>query len=69
MKKLNTAQKVILVLGIIGTIVGIYGKWNGWDHKSYFIPLYTGLSFMWVAFLNSDSKCEVRYLKRIFGIK
>ncbi|WP_222984926.1 hypothetical protein [Flagellimonas meishanensis] len=69
MRKLNTAQKVILILGIVGVITGIYGKWNGWEHKSYFIPMYTGLTFMWIAFLDDKNNCERTFFKRIFGKK
>ncbi|AWX43842.1 hypothetical protein HME9304_00833 [Flagellimonas maritima] len=66
MKKLNVTQKAILISGIVGICIGIYGKWLGWEYKSYFIPLYIGTSFIWIAFLNTDNKCEYRFLKRIF---
>ena len=69
MKKLNTIQKIILALGILGVLVGIYGKWSGWDHKSFFIPFYTGLSFMWIATLDNQNDCERRLFKRIFRKK
>lgn len=66
MRKLNTAQKVIFILGIIGVAIGIFGKLNSWEYKDYFIPFYTGASFMWIAFLNTNNECEVKLWKRIF---
>ncbi|RDY60662.1 hypothetical protein [Flagellimonas nanhaiensis] len=57
MKKLNTAQKTILILGILGLLTAIYGKFNGWEYKTYFILFYTSTSFMWIAFLDSKEKC------------
>ena len=69
MKKMNTTQKVIFILGILGVISAIYGKWNGWEDKSVFIPLYTGLSFMWIATLEEMSSCERALFRRIFGKK
>ena len=61
MKKLNTTQKVILVSGIIGVLVGIYGKFNRWEHDDYFIPFYMGASFMWIAFLDSKQTCCIPF--------
>lgn len=62
MKKLNTVQKTILGLGILGTAFGLYGKFQGWDYEDYFPLFYTSLSFMWIAFLNPDraSGCSLK---------
>lgn len=57
MRKLSTTQKAILVMGIIGTSIGLYGKFNGWEYDSYFVFFYTGMTLMWVAFLNSGKSC------------
>ncbi|WP_396591791.1 hypothetical protein [Allomuricauda sp. R78024] len=56
MKKLNTSQKIVLISGIIGVLIGLYGKFNGWEYDDYFIFFYTGISLTWVAFLKTDKK-------------
>ncbi|MCL6272417.1 hypothetical protein M3P19_00270 [Muricauda sp. 2012CJ35-5] len=57
MKKLSNTQKLIFVLGVVGTIVGLVGKFNNWDHGDYFPIFYAGMSFMWIAFLKPETKC------------
>nr|WP_299385688.1 hypothetical protein [Allomuricauda sp.] len=57
MKKLTTTQRIIFVLGVMGTLLGMYGKFNGWDHGDYFPIFYSGMSFMWIAFLDSGRAC------------
>lgn len=56
MKKLSTSQRIVLVSGIIGALIGLYGKFNGWEYDDYFIFFYTGISLTWVAFLKTDKK-------------
>ncbi len=58
MKKLNTSQKIVLISGIIGVLIGIYGKYDGWLYDDYFIFFYTGISLTWVAFLRTDRRCH-----------
>lgn len=58
MKKLDTSQKIVLISGIIGSLIGIYGKVAGWEHDDYFIFFYTGISLTWVAFLKTDRRCR-----------
>ncbi|MCL6264903.1 hypothetical protein [Flagellimonas myxillae] len=57
MKQLSKTQKVIFVLGVLGTVLGLFGKFNGWEHDDYFPIFYTGMSFMWIAFLKSGKQC------------
>ncbi|PWL37984.1 hypothetical protein DKG77_06745 [Flagellimonas aquimarina] len=57
MKKLDTSQKIVLISGIIGSVIGIYGKFAGWEYDDYFIFFYTGVSLTWVAFLKTDRRC------------
>ncbi|MEO9512003.1 MAG: hypothetical protein ABJN84_15475 [Flavobacteriaceae bacterium] len=64
MRKLNTEQKVIFILGILGIAIGAYGKWQGWERNDYFIPLYTGISFIWIPFINTNRKCCNPFKKR-----
>ena len=67
MKKLNKAQKTILVLGILGFLTAAYGKFNGWEYKNYFILFYTSTSFMWIAFLDSKEKCYNPFKRKKSG--
>ena len=67
MKKLNTAQKTILILGILGLLTAIYGKFNGWEYKTYFILFYTSTSFMWIAFLDNKKKCYNPFKRKRTG--
>ena len=64
MKKMNTSQKVILTLGILGTLTGIYGKWTGWAYDDYFVFFYTGMTFSWIAFLPSSKSCCMPFWKK-----
>lgn len=64
MKKLSTVQKTIFVLGVMATLVGLLGKFNGWEHGDYFPIFYTGMSFMWIAFLKSGRSCTKRIGKQ-----
>lgn len=59
MKKLNTSQRIVLISGIIGVLIGLYGKFNGWEYDDYFIFFYTGISLTWVAFLRTNrTRCK-----------
>ncbi|WP_420400715.1 hypothetical protein [Flagellimonas sp.] len=69
MKKLNKAQRLIFLLGIIGTLVGLYGKFNGWEHNDYFPIFYSGMSFMWIAFLPSGKTCCNWFKKRTKSVE
>ncbi|MEC7772283.1 MAG: hypothetical protein VX798_13925 [Bacteroidota bacterium] len=57
MKKLNTRQKVVFSLGILGVLVGIYGRFNAWEYTEYFPFFYTGSTMMWIAFLPQGKSC------------
>nr|WP_297785056.1 hypothetical protein [uncultured Allomuricauda sp.] len=57
MKKLNTKQKVVFSLGILGVLVGIYGRFNAWEYMEYFPFFYTGSTMMWIAFLPQGKLC------------
>ena len=57
MKKLNTTQKVVFTIGVLGLVASIYGKINGWEYKEYFPFFYSSLSMMWIAFLPRKRAC------------
>ncbi|MDF0708975.1 MAG: hypothetical protein VX772_04650 [Bacteroidota bacterium] len=57
MKKLNTKQKVVFALGVLGVLVGIYGRFNAWEYASYFPFFYSGSAMMWIAFLPQRKSC------------
>lgn len=64
MRKLNTERKIILTLGIIGVLTGIYGRYNAWAYDDYFVFFYTGMSLVWVAFLTSSKSCSRPFWKK-----
>ncbi|WP_036379908.1 hypothetical protein [Muricauda sp. MAR_2010_75] len=64
MKKLNTTQKVILGMGIVGASIGFYGKWMGWAYDDYFVFFYTGMTMVWITFLPSSKACCVPFWKK-----
>ncbi len=67
MKKLSTVQKIILIAGILLTLIGIFARYMGWENNDCLVLFYTGTSFMWIAFLNNKaSKCERRFIKKLF---
>ncbi len=51
--KLKIHQWIILGMGIVGTVLGLYGKNVGWEHGTYFSIFYTGISLLWVPFIRS----------------
>ncbi|MBR9854559.1 MAG: hypothetical protein GYB37_08270 [Algicola sp.] len=57
MKKLNTKQKVVFAMGILGVLIGIYGKLNTWEYATYFPFFYSGSTMMWIAFLPQRKSC------------
>lgn len=57
MRKLNTKQKVVFVMGILGVSIGIFGKFNTWEYMEYFPFFYSGLTMMWIAFLPNRKPC------------
>lgn len=57
MKKFNTSQKVVMAMGILGGITGIYGRFNGWEYGDYFPFFYTGMTMVWIVFLPSSKSC------------
>ncbi|MEW2922901.1 hypothetical protein AB1A65_15610 [Muricauda sp. ANG21] len=64
MRKFNITQKVILGMGIVGTIIGFYGKWNGWAYNDYFVFFYTGITMTWIVFLPSNKSCCFPFWKK-----
>lgn len=66
MKKLGTVQRIIFILGILGIVTGTYGKWQGWEHNDYFELFYTGISFIWISFLDTKNKSCNPFKKWIF---
>tara|TARA_R110002012_G_scaffold62786_1_gene165117 strand:- start:30142 stop:30351 length:210 start_codon:yes stop_codon:yes gene_type:complete len=57
MKKLNTTQKVVFTLGLLGVVASTYGKFQGWEYNEYFPIFYSSLSMMWIAFLPQKKSC------------
>ncbi len=44
-------------MGILGGIIGMYGKFNGWEYSDYFPFFYTGMTMVWIVFLPSSKSC------------
>lgn len=63
MKKLSTTQKVVMAMGLLGSAIGIYGRFNGWEYMDYFPFFYSGMTMIWIAFLPSTPTC-CRFFKR-----
>ena len=57
MRKLNTKQKVVFAMGVLGVLIGIYGRFNAWEYMEYFSFFYTGSTMMWIAFLPQKKSC------------
>jgi len=57
MKNLNTKQKVVFAIGILGVLVGIYGRFSAWEYAGYFPFFYAGSTMMWIAFLPQKKSC------------
>lgn len=57
MKRLTTTQKLVLAIGILGTLFCFYGGFTGWDYMDYFPVLYSSVSLIWVAFMPTNKKC------------
>ncbi|MEM7486139.1 MAG: hypothetical protein AAF348_13105 [Bacteroidota bacterium] len=66
MKKLSIVQKILLTSGIVLTVIGIFARYIGWENNDCLALFYTGTSFMWIAFLNKENKCERRFIKKLF---
>ncbi|WP_375325334.1 hypothetical protein [Flagellimonas sp. GZD32] len=64
MKKLNTSQKIVLVLGVVLVAISIFGKLNHWAYGSYFPIFYAGISMSWIAFLPQTKKCNNPFKKK-----
>ncbi|MCK0160660.1 hypothetical protein [Allomuricauda sp. F6463D] len=64
MSKLNTKQKVILAMGALGIMIGIYGKFNTWEYMEYFPFFYSGATLMWIAFLPNKKSCYNPFKKK-----
>lgn len=58
MKKLNTTQKVVFTLGLLGVVASTYGKFQGWEYNEYFPIFYSSLSMMWIVFLPHRKSCN-----------
>jgi hypothetical protein len=63
MKKFRTSQIVLIVIGIVGGLIGIFGKFDGWDYNRYFPFFYAGMTMVWYSFLPSK-KCACNVFKR-----
>ncbi|WP_228234896.1 hypothetical protein [Allomuricauda sp. M10] len=57
MKKFRTSQIVIIAIGIIGGLIGIFGKFDGWDYNTYFPIFYSGTTMVWISFLPNKGCC------------
>ncbi len=44
-------------MGILGGIIGVYGKFNDWEYADYFPFFYTGMTMVWIVFLPSSRSC------------
>lgn len=65
MRKLNTSQKIVLILGIVLAAIGIFGKFNQWEYGSYFPFFYAGTSMAWIAFLPTRKKCKRKAVQEL----
>lgn len=54
---MSTSQRVVLAMGLIGSCIGLYGRFNGWEYMEYFPFFYAGMTLLWMAFLPSSRKC------------
>lgn len=57
MRKLNTRQKVVFAMGVLGVLVGIFGRFNDWEYMEYFPFFYSGTTMMWIAYLPQRKSC------------
>ncbi|MBO0321695.1 hypothetical protein J0X14_05265 [Muricauda sp. CAU 1633] len=64
MKKHSTTQKIIMGIGIVGALIGFYGKWTGWAYDDYFAFFYTGMTMVWITFLPSSRSCCIPFWKK-----
>ncbi|MAU16514.1 MAG: hypothetical protein CMH46_13360 [Muricauda sp.] len=58
MKKLKTSQKVVFAAGVLGVLIGIYGRFNAWEYMEYFSFFYAGSTMMWIVFLPQKKSCS-----------
>ncbi|WP_421812893.1 hypothetical protein [Flagellimonas sp.] len=58
MKKLNKTQKIVFAIGVLGVLIGIFGKLKAWEYDEYFPFFYSGLSMMWIVFLPQRKSCN-----------
>ncbi|MFT0716244.1 hypothetical protein [Flagellimonas lutimaris] len=58
MRKLKTSQKVVFAAGVVGVLIGIFGRFNAWEYASYFAFFYSGSTMMWIAFLPQKKSCR-----------
>jgi len=64
MRKLKTSQKVVLAMGILGVLIGIFGKFSAWEYGEYFPFFYAGSSMMWIAFLPHRKSCNNSFKRK-----
>ncbi|MDF0717853.1 hypothetical protein PY092_16940 [Muricauda sp. 334s03] len=65
MKKLNTRQKVVFSMGILGVLIGVYGRFNAWEYMGYFPFFYSGSTLMWIAFLPQRKTCDNPFKRKV----
>ena len=46
MKKLDMTKKVVLIIGVISLIVGVYSAVNGDELNEYLFPFFIGASLI-----------------------
>ncbi len=64
MRKLNTKQKVVFTIGILGIIVAIFGRYNGWEYMEYFPIFYSSMGMIWISFLPNSKSCFNPFKKK-----
>ena len=52
MNKENQTYTILMVIGILSILSGIYGLYNGSPFESYFFGIFIGLSIIGVAYYN-----------------
>lgn len=64
MRKLKTSQKVVFAAGILGVLIGIYGRINAWEYMEYFSFFYAGSTMMWIVFLPQKKSCSKLFRRK-----
>ena len=58
MKKLDMTMKVVLIIGFISLIVGVYSAVSGSKFNEYLFPLFIGASLIGSIFLEKEGHLQ-----------